>query len=125
MTDRILVERIAVFAHHGLLPEETRLGQRFYLSLDCALDLGAGRTRRRRPKTVSYADLTAIAVSIATERRFDLIEALARGGRRGDPRTLPDRSKPITVRVDKPSAPVPAILDGVAVLITRTREVRS
>ena len=37
MSDRILVTRIAVFAYHGLLEEEARLGQRFYISLDCRL----------------------------------------------------------------------------------------
>ena len=121
MSDRILVERIAVFAHHGVLPEETRLGQRFYLSLDVGLDLGAAGRSDDVTRTVSYADLTAIAVAIATERRFDLIEALAEAIAAeilGRFRAI----DAITVRIDKPSAPVPAILDGVAVMITRRRE---
>lgn len=120
MSDRILVERIAVFAHHGLLPEETRLGQRFYLSLDCALDLAPAGRSDDVARTVSYADLTAVTVSIATERRFDLIEALAEAVAAAILAQFP-AIEAITVRVDKPSAPVPAILDGVAVLITRRR----
>lgn len=120
MSDRILVERIAVFAHHGLLPEETRLGQRFYLSLDCALDLAPAGRSDDVARTVSYADLTAVTVSIATERRFDLIEALAEAVAAAILAQFPP-IEAITVRVDKPSAPVPAILDGVAVLITRRR----
>ena len=120
MSDRILVERIAVFAHHGLLPEETRLGQRFYLSLDCALDLAPAGRSDDVALTVSYADLTAVTVSIATERRFDLIEALAEAVAAAILAQFP-AIEAITVRVDKPSAPVPAILDGVAVLITRRR----
>ncbi|WP_375456088.1 dihydroneopterin aldolase [uncultured Methylobacterium sp.] len=124
MSDRILVRRIAVFAHHGVLSEETRLGQRFYISLDCALDLGPAGRSDDVARTVSYADLTAIAVEIATQRRFDLIEALAEAIAAAIlARFLTIAS--ITVRVDKPSAPVPAILEGVAVEITRGREAAS
>lgn len=121
MSDRILVERIAVFAYHGLLAEETRLGQRFYVSLDCRLDLAPAGRSDDVARTVSYADLTEIVVRIATERRFALIEALAEA----IAAEILEQHPPITelrVRVDKPSAPVPAIIDGVAIEILRTRE---
>ncbi|WP_267425782.1 dihydroneopterin aldolase [Methylobacterium sp. GC_Met_2] len=122
--DLIRVTRIAVFGRHGLLPEEAVLGQRFYISLEAQLDLGeAGRTDDVAG-TVSYADLTQIAVEIATERRFNLIEALAET----IAATILDkfaRVAAIVVRVDKPSAPVPAILDGVSIEILRRRGVRA
>lgn len=121
MSDRILVNRIAVFAFHGLLPEEARLGQRFYVSLDVRLDLGAAGRSDDVAHTVSYADLTEIVTRIATQRRFALIEALAEAIA-GE---ILDRHPPITeirVRVDKPSAPVPAVIDGVAIEIVRRRE---
>lgn len=120
MSDRILVERIAVFAYHGLLEEEARIGQRFYISLDCAIDLRPAGLSDEVSRTVSYADLTEIVVRIATTRRFALIEALAETiaaeilERFGAVET-------IGVRVDKPSAPVPAVIDGVAIAITRSR----
>jgi dihydroneopterin aldolase len=118
--DLIRVTRIAVFGRHGLLPEEAVLGQRFYISLEAQLDLGeAGRTDDVAG-TVSYADLTQIAVEIATERRFNLIEALAET----IAATILDRFArvaAIAVRVDKPSAPVPAILEGVSIEILRRR----
>ena len=120
MSDRIRVRRIAVYGRHGVLPEEERLGQRFYISLEAALDLAPAGNADAVEETVSYADLAAIAVTIATERRFRLIEALAEAiateilGRFV-------RIQAITVEVDKPSAPVPAILDGVSVAITRSR----
>lgn len=121
MTDCILVDRIAVFAYHGLLDEEARIGQRFYVSLDCRTDLRPAGLSDAMAATVSYADLTEIVVRIATTRRFALIEALAEAiaaeilGRFAGVES-------IRVRVDKPSAPVPAIIDGVAVVITRTRD---
>jgi dihydroneopterin aldolase len=118
--DLIRVTRIAVFGRHGLLPEEAVLGQRFYISLEAELDLGeAGRTDDVAG-TVSYADLTQIAVEIATERRFNLIEALAET----IAATILDRFArvaAIAVRIDKPSAPVPAILEGVSIEILRRR----
>ncbi|KST61513.1 dienelactone hydrolase [Methylobacterium sp. GXS13] len=120
--DRIGVTRIAVFGRHGVLPEEAVLGQRFYISLEARLDLAPAGRSDDVAHTVSYADLTQIAVEIATERRFKLIEALAET----IAATILDRFAPveaITVRVDKPSAPVPAILDGVSIEITRHRGV--
>ena len=122
MSDRILVTRIAVFAYHGLLAEEARLGQRFYISLDCRLDLAPAGRSDDVTRTVSYADLTEIVTRIATERRFALIEALAEAIA-GE---ILDRHAPITevrVRVDKPSAPIPAVIEGVAIEIVRSREV--
>ncbi len=121
MSDRIVVDRIAVFAFHGLLPEEARLGQRFYVSLDVRLDLGPAGRSDDVARTVSYADLTEIVTRIATQRRFALIEALAEAiaGEILDRHPL---IREIRVRVDKPSAPVPAVIDGVAIEIVRTRE---
>lgn len=120
MSDRILVHRIALFAHHGLLPEEERLGQRFYISLDCRLDLAAAGAADDVARTVSYADLTEIALRIGTERRFGLIEALAEAiaGAILDQFAMIEA---VSVRVDKPSAPVPAVIEGVSVEITRSR----
>lgn len=120
MSDHIRVHRIAVFARHGVLEEEARLGQRFYLSLDAALDLAPAGRSDDVAETVSYADLTEIAVAIATGRRFKLIEALAEAIA-AEILARFARIAAITVTVDKPSAPVPAILDGVSVAITRGR----
>jgi 7,8-dihydroneopterin aldolase/epimerase/oxygenase len=121
MSDRILVTRIAVFAYHGLLAEEARLGQRFYISLDCRLDLGPAGRSDDVAQTVSYADLTEIVTRIATERRFALIEALAEAIAAEILAQHPAITM-VQVRVDKPSAPVPAVIEGVAIEIVRTRE---
>jgi dihydroneopterin aldolase len=121
MSDRIVVDRIAVFAFHGLLPEEARLGQRFYVSLDVRLDLRAAGRSDDVARTVSYADLTEIVTRIATQRRFALIEALAEAIA-GEILERHPLIREIRVRVDKPSAPVPAVIDGVAIEIVRARE---
>ena len=118
--DLIRVTRIAVFGRHGVLAEEAVLGLRFYISLEAELDLGPAGRSDDVAGTVSYADLTAVAVAIATERRFNLIEALAETVA-AEILARFAQVDAITVQVDKPSAPVPAILDSVGVAITRRR----
>lgn len=120
MSDRILVSRIAVAAHHGVLPEEKRLVQRFFVSLECRLDLRPAGLSDDLARSVNYADLIALAVTVATERRFYLIEALAETIAAQALAAFPVIDE-IVVRIDKPGAPVPAITDGIAVEITRRR----
>ena len=89
--------------------------------------LGAGGPPRQAgladdfEKTVSYVDLTEIAVEIATKRRFRLIEALAETIAAAILSRL-SAVRSVVVRVDKPSAPVPAVIDGVSVQIERSRD---
>lgn len=120
MTDHIRVHRLAVFARHGVLPEETALGQRFFISLDAGLDTRAAGRSDDLALSVSYADMADIAVEIAETRRFNLLEALAEA----IAAALLDRFPPIDsigVSIEKPSAPVPHIFDTVSVEIVRTR----
>ena len=121
MTDRILLSRIAVYAYHGLHPEEEKLGQRFYVSLDCRLDLRPASTSDDWKKTVSYDRLAKIVVDTATERRFSLIEALAEVIAMTILTTYV-QVHTVTVRVEKPAAPIPHILEGVAIEIERKRD---
>ena len=121
MSDRIVLHRIAIYAYHGVLAEESRIGQRFFVSLECQLDLREAGLSDDLGNSVSYADLAAVASRIATERRFRTIEALAETIAAAMLSGFP-RLEGVTVRIEKPGAPVPAILDGVSVAITRTRE---
>jgi dihydroneopterin aldolase len=120
MSDRILIHRIAIFAYHGVHAEEERLGQRFYVSLDCRLDLSAAGRDDDWDSTVCYAQLTEIVSRIATGQRFRIIEALAEAIAAAALSKFP-RIEAITVTIQKPSAPVPAIIEGVTVEITRRR----
>ncbi|MER2607155.1 MAG: dihydroneopterin aldolase [Siculibacillus sp.] len=121
MTDRIVLTRIAVYAYHGIHPEEERLGQRFYVSLDCRLDLRPAAEADDWKRTVSYDRLAKIVVDVATERRFSLIEALAEVIAKQILHTY-HQIHTVTVRVEKPAAPIPTILDGVAIEIERRRD---
>lgn len=120
MTDRIILKRIALYGNHGLLAEEKRLGQRFYISLDCRIDLRKAGETDDLHQTVSYDKLAEIVSTISANTRFKLIEAFAEAIAREILTTFPPIES-LKVRVDKPSAPVPAILDEIAIEIERHR----
>ena len=120
MTDRIVLTRIAVYAYHGIHPEEERLGQRFYVSLEARLHLRPAAEADDWKRTVSYDRLAKIVVDVTTERRFALIEGLAEVIAKQILATYV-QIQSIVVRVEKPAAPIPTILDGVAIEIERFR----
>jgi dihydroneopterin aldolase len=120
VTDRIKISRLAIYGFHGVHAEEKRLGQRFYISLSCSLDLAPAGRSDDFGQSVCYGKLAELVHGIATERRFHIIEALAE--------TIAEeilaqfhRIQSVTVTVEKPEAPVPFVLDGVAVEIERHR----
>jgi len=118
--DTIKLERIQLYGKHGVFPEENKLGQRFYVSLELMLDLSeAGRTDDLA-HTVNYAEVYALAKSVVEGEPFKLIEALAE--------TLATRVldayakiQEVTVRVVKPHPPFDIVFDGVTVELTRRR----
>lgn len=120
MTDRIIVRNLAVFAYHGVFEAEATLGQRFYLWLDARVDASVAGRSDRYEDTVSYVTMCEIATAIATTQRFHLLEALAEAVADALLARLP-RIHSVVVRVDKPSAAIPAIIDGVSVEIERYR----
>lgn len=116
----IAIDGLAVFAHHGALPEEQALGQRFYLDLrlvplrDYACetdDLG---------DAVDYGAVAARAVAIVAGGPYRLLERLADAVAEA---LLEEFSlDEVSVRVSKPSAPVPFVLDTIGVTVTRRRK---
>ncbi len=121
MNDCVVLSRLAVYAHHGVHAEEERLGQRFYVSLTCSLDLRPAGQADDYRLSVCYATLAKLVYEIATTRRFRTIEGLAEAIA-SDVLSTFSRIETLGVRVEKPEAPVPYILDNVAVEIRRSRD---
>lgn len=118
--DRISIQRIGIFAYHGVYAEEGRLGQRFYVSIDAWLDLAAAGQADDLEKSVSYADIAAQVQEIAVGNRYNIIEALAEAIAGELLRNFP-RIDEVAVTVEKPNAAVAAILDSIFVTINRSR----
>jgi len=120
MTDRIRLTRIGVFAFHGGHEAERQPGQRFHISVDCALDLAAAGVADDIGESVDYAVLAERVQEIAVTRSYRTLEGLAEAIAAACLMEFV-RIDAITVTVENPAAAIPAILDGVAVSVTRER----
>jgi dihydroneopterin aldolase len=106
----------AFFARHGIMDEEERLGQRFYVDATLLIVPEGPLDADSIAHTVDYGVAFEVIERIVTgERRF-LIEALALECARALVARFPQiRRAEVTVR--KPNAPVRGVLDHVEVTI--------
>jgi len=120
MADNITVKNLCLHGKHGVLPEETSLGQKFYLDIDCSLDVAPGAADDEYAAAVCYETLCGIAARMSEAGPYRLIETL---GDRVASAVLSqfDAIAEVEVRVRKPSAPIAAMLDHVEVTIRRSR----
>ncbi len=120
MSDRILIRDLQVFARHGVLPEEGRLGQRFALDITAHLDLRAAGESDDYGKTVGYDALARLAIGTFTAKRHALIEAAAEAVAQAALARFPAIER-IEVEIRKPAAPIDAVFAFVGVRIERSR----
>ncbi|TGQ77239.1 2-amino-4-hydroxy-6-hydroxymethyldihydropteridine diphosphokinase [Mesorhizobium sp. M8A.F.Ca.ET.165.01.1.1] len=123
VTDRVFVSNLCVHGYHGVLSEETRLGQKFFIDIDCVSDLEQCVRDDDYSKAVCYATLCNLAVEVSASGPFRLIETL---GDRIAERVLvgfPSVSE-VLVRIRKPSAPIAHALDHVGIEVRRARKSR-
>ncbi|MFR0881632.1 MAG: dihydroneopterin aldolase, partial [Oscillospiraceae bacterium] len=75
--DEIHIEELEVFANHGVFPEETRLGQKFLISLILYTDSrNAGKTDCLE-KSVDYGEVSKFVTEYTKSHPCRLIEAAA------------------------------------------------
>ena len=112
----IRMKNCAFFARHGVLDEEERLGQRFYVDAELEVNPDAALEADALDGTVDYGVAFIEIEKIVTGRRRFLIEALAFDVAQALCRKFPQITRAaITVR--KPNAPVPGVLDHVEVTV--------
>ncbi|MET3792745.1 dihydroneopterin aldolase [Aquamicrobium terrae] len=113
---KIFMKNCAFFARHGVLDEEERLGQRFYVDAELDVRPAVGIEEDSIEATVDYGLAFAEIEKIVTGRRRFLIETLALDISRTLCSVFPQITRArITVR--KPNAPVRGVLDHVEVTI--------
>jgi dihydroneopterin aldolase len=115
--DRILIQGIQFYGHHGVHEEERKLGQRFLVDVELTLDLREAGRRDDLVATVDYGRVHAVVVEIGTREQFRLLEALAARIASAILERFPVQQA--TVRATKPAPPIPGVLGGVSVEITR------
>ena len=116
--DVLRLRNMRFYAHHGLFPEENRLGQQFEVDVDLIRDLASAGQTDDVDLTVNYPEVYELVARTMTEKRFKLVEALAEQ----IAAQIGERYSPIqlVVRVRKPNPPVDAHFDGVEVEIHRS-----
>ncbi len=75
--DRILLEGMVFYGHHGALPAEKELGQPFVVDLELSLDLGPAGTSDDLALTVDYGDVYRRTRKIVEGEPLNLIESVA------------------------------------------------
>ena len=116
--DFIKVTNLKVFAYHGVLEEEKRNGQDFYLNAKVYVDLRkAGRTDKLED-TVNYDLIVIHLAEVFAKTQFDTIEAAAEH----TVQTLLakfDTIEAIEFEVRKPHAPLTYVPEDISVTICR------
>ena len=119
MSDKIIIEKLKVFAHHGVFPEETRDGQDFYFTAELMTDIGpSGRTDDLTLST-HYGEVCHFIKAFNETHTYQLIEALAENLAEAILLEFP-LVRGIRLRVDKPSAPIGLPFETVAVEVERS-----
>ncbi len=111
---------MAFYGYHGVLPEETRLGQRFYVDVILELDLKKAGERDDLKETVNYADVYRVCLDIVEGNKYKLIEAVTEKIAETILRQF-EKVQACTIKVIKPDPPIPGHYESVAVEITRRR----
>ena len=119
--DRILLTGMIFYGHHGALPVERELGQRFVVDIGLECDLRPAGLSDDLAKTVDYSEVHRQVREIVEDEPVNLIETVAE---RIATSILEEHRlvEAIRVRVTKPDVRLEdTVLDGSAVEILRHR----
>lgn len=116
--DKISIENLEVYAYHGVYPEENKLGQKFYLSLQLFIDTDKAAGRDDLSQSVNYGEVCVFLKDWMEKNTFCLIETVADRLAQAVLLQYPLVQR-IILEVKKPNAPVPLPLDSVSVTVER------
>jgi dihydroneopterin aldolase len=118
--DKVFVTNLCIHGYHGVFVEEQKLGQKFFVDIQCDVDTRVCALQDDYEDTVCYGELCKIAQKISDSGPFKLIESLGDRIARDILKRYLGVSR-VSVSIRKPSAPIPALLDFAGVEIIRTR----
>ena len=103
-----------IYGFHGVLSEETTLGQRFEIDLEISFKREAHQDEISQ--TICYASVHQVIERIVKEERFKLLETLGEVILEAIQKKFPILTARIQIR--KPSVPIQAVLECVEVELT-------
>lgn len=117
--DYIHLNEMEFYGYHGALPEETKLGQRFRLTVSLATNLEEAGKTDNLDKTVNYAEVYERCKEIVEGEPKKLIEAVAEVIAENLLNSYSDKVTGVRVVLIKPDPPIAGHYASVSVDITR------
>ena len=118
--DKIYVNGMEFYGYHGVLPEETVLGQRFVVDLVVEADLKQAGISDDLLQSISYVDLFQSCQEVVEGKPYKLIEAVAEKIA-GQILSQFEKVSSVSVKMIKPNPPIKGHYQSVAVEIVRSR----
>jgi len=116
--DKIHIDGLEIFAHHGVLDAENQLGQKFLVSASLTLDLRQAGKADDLSQTVNYAQVCDKIRDCMTTKTHQLIETCTEGIASEILHTFP-LVREITITIEKPWAPIGQSVRNLSVEIAR------
>ena len=116
--DKIEIRDLEIFANHGVFPEETALGQKFVVSAVMYTETRPAGLTDDLSASINYREVSHMITDFLQKNTYKLLEAAVENLAETLLLSLP-LLKEITLRIEKPWAPVGLPLKTVTVEITR------
>ena len=116
--DQIRIDRLKVFAYHGVYPEESAHGQNFYVSAILDVDTREAGLRDELSESVDYGSVSMFIDKYMKKNTFKLLEAVVENLAREILLKYPPVCS-VTIKVSKPQAPIPLPFEDVSVTVKR------
>jgi 7,8-dihydroneopterin aldolase/epimerase/oxygenase len=110
----IRIRNAVFYAYHGVMADEQNLGGKFEIDVDMQGDFSEAARTDSLKDTVDYERVYSFIGSTVLEKKYYLLEALARVIARGIVDEFPSVLS-VTVRIRKPHPPVRGVVDYVEV----------
>lgn len=117
--DKIIIDNLEIFANHGVFPEENENGQVFYISAVLHTDTRRAGMTDDLELSINYGTVCHMITDFVQGHTFKLIETVVEKLAEKMLKEIP-LLREVTLRIDKPQAPVGLPFETVAVEITRS-----
>ncbi len=118
--DKIVINGLEVFAHHGVYEQEKLKGQKFIINAEFDVDTLTAGLSDEIDDTLDYGKVCEFINEYMVVNQFNLLEALINSLARKLLVTF-DRISALSLEISKPDAPIPVKFNTVSVKIKRSR----
>ncbi len=116
--DKIIIEDLRIFAHHGVFEHENINGQNFYVNAALYLDTEKAGMLDELDLSADYSKVCSIISRVMTENTFKLIESAAQAAAVEILKAQP-LVRSVDIEIRKPEAPIDMDFRSVSVKINR------